>query len=521
METLERKYPSLGLILCAFLCAPANAVAEHCADLAHQNHDLHPVISLAEAITGGTFTPVGQKSIGQLPDFCRVVAILNPSSDSDIRVEVWMPRENWNGRMEGTGNGGFAGNIAYQSLANGVRHGYAVANTDMGMSVPSGSDASIFSNRPERWNDWGWRATHEMTLLAKRLVKDYYGHDANKSYFVGCSTGGEQGFSEAQKFPEDYDGIVAGAAANNRTGVHLSILWNYAALQRTPESYISQAKLDTLHNAVLAACGGDKARRQGFLDDPQQCRFDPASLRCTAADSSSCLTQPQVEAAKLLYAGPANPRTHEMFYPGLPAGSEYAWSKTDPHPLPEGEPPYEAVFKWALGQQWNWRSFDWDRQASTYEAALKDHVNANSPGLDGLQRSGHKLLVYHGWADWLVVPGEAIRYYDAVMEHYSVVDADKPKTDVGDFYRLFMLPGVEHCVGGAGPDEIDTLSAVVGWVEHGIAPASIVATKHGPGGSVVSERPICPYPQVAKYKGSGAENEASSYSCVSLPVIAK
>jgi feruloyl esterase len=499
---------------CALLSFAVSAPAEPCADIADLKYP-NAVISVAEAFRGGAFTPEGQKSIEDLPEFCRVAAVLRPSSDSDIRVEVWMPRANWNGRLEGTGNGGFAGSIVYKSLADGVRHGYAVVNTDMGMSVPSGSDPSIFANRPERWTDWGWRSTHEMTLLAKLVVKAYYGRDANKSYFEGCSTGGEQGLAEAQRFPEDYDGIVAGAVANNRTGVHLSILWNFAALQRTPDAYIPQSKLSALQNAVLAACGGDRALRQGFLDDLQTCRFDPATLLCAGADGDNCLTGPQVETARSLYAGPTNPRTHEILYSGMAAGSEYAWDKVDPDPAPGNQPPFAPIFKWVLGPRWDWRVFDWDRQASQYEAALKDHVNATNPNLDGLRRSGHKLLVYHGWADWLVVPGEAIRYYDAVAARYNGSDNGnrRSKASMGEFYRLFMVPGIEHCAGGAGPDDIDPLSAMVDWVEHGIVPASLVATKRGPNGEIVMQRPVCPYPQVAAYTGVGSEADASSYSC--------
>ena len=211
----------------------------------------HTTITKAESVAAGKFVPTTGKPLPDLPAFCRVTATLKPSPDSDIRVEIWMPQSGWNERFNGTGNGGFAGNISYNALAEGLRRGYAVANTDMGMSTPPGATASIFINRPERWMDWGYRATHEMTLVAKQIVRAYYARDAKRSYFTGCSTGGEQALMESQRYPDDYDGIVGGAAANNRTGVHVSILWNFAVNEKTPASYLPPAARDLLSHAVI------------------------------------------------------------------------------------------------------------------------------------------------------------------------------------------------------------------------------------------------------------------------------
>jgi feruloyl esterase len=459
-------------------------------------------VTRSETVPGGVFAPPTGPSIPGLPAFCRVAATLKPTSDSDIRIEVWLPQSGWNGRLEGTGNGGFAGKISYGSLANGVKLGYAVTNTDMGLSTPSGSDAGIFTNRPERWADWGWRATHEMTVVAKQIVKAYYTREADRAYFWGCSTGGEQALMEAERFPDDYDGIVGGAAAQNRTGVHVSILWNFVATREEPGAYIPKTKLPALTSAVIAACDNLDGVKDGLIADPRKCSFDPAALLCKGADNDICLTRPQVDTVKRLYAGPSNPRTGERLYPGLPRGSEFGWAALGAPPGPQARPPYEPIFQWAFGRNWDWRTFDFDHANAIYDEKLAGTVNATSPDLDRFRARGHKLVVFHGWADWLVAPGESLNYYSAVASRY-------PK-QVNDFYRLFMVPGMAHCSGGPGPDQFDTLSAVVKWVEQGAAPDQIIATKQ----TSHLQRPLCPYPEVARYKGTGNPNEAANFACM-------
>jgi feruloyl esterase len=239
----------------------------------------HTTITKAEVIATSTFAPPTGKRLQDLPAFCRVTATVKPSADSDILVEIWMPRADWNQRLEGTGNGGFAGKISYGALAEGLKRGYAVANTDMGMATPAGATASIFINRPERWIDWGYRATHEMTLVAKQVVRAYYVQDARRAYFVGCSTGGEQAMMESQRYPDDYDGIVGGAAANNRTGVHVGILWNFAVNERTPASYLPAAARSLLTQSVVDKCDA----MDGVSLSP---RGPVSGLRCTNDASS-------------------------------------------------------------------------------------------------------------------------------------------------------------------------------------------------------------------------------------------
>jgi feruloyl esterase len=511
---------SFGFVLiaqCLMLAAPKPASAGSCESLATLEFP-QTAIEKAEVVTQGVFKTVDNKPIENLPPFCRVTAVLKPSPDSDIRVEMWLPQSGWNGRLEGTGSGGLAGFIYYEQLATGLRNGYAVVNTDMGMSVPGGSDASIFFNRPERWVDWGYRSTHEMTVFAKKLVEAYYGRAAQRSYFSGCSTGGQQAMSEAQHYPEDYDGMVAGAPPNNRTGVHLNILWSFMAMHRTPEAYIPASKISLLEKAVLTACAGRGNIDEGVINDPRQCRFDPASLLCKGSDNDSCLTGPQVETARMIYQGPRNPRTHGEIYPGVPRGSESLWLRDfGAPPAANEQPPFAPMFQWVFGTGWQWRSFDFDTQATALIHRLAPSVNATNPDLDQLRKLGHKLLVYHGWEDSLVVPEESVNYWKAVHAREQSRPAPASAGKIDDSYRLFMVPGMGHCGGGPGAESIDPLSAMVKWVEDGVAPERIIATKYRadpltPG--IAYQRPLCPYPQVAHYRGSGKVEDAASYACV-------
>jgi feruloyl esterase len=507
----KRNLQLLAAASLTFFALPG--LADNCAGLATLRLP-HTIITKAELVAAGTFTPPTGKPLADLPVFCRVTAAVRPTTDSDILVEIWLPREGWNQRLEGTGNGGFAGKINYGALADGLRLGYAVANTDMGMTTPSGATAAIFADRPQRWIDWGYRATHEMTLVTKQVVHAYYAQDAKRAYFVGCSTGGEQALMESQRYPDDYDGIVGGAAANNRTGVHVSILWNFAVNERAPASYLPAAARSLLSQAVVDACDGLDGVKDGVIDNPTKCHFDPASLQCKGAGQEDCLTAAQVETVKQIYAGPANPRTGQSLYPGLPRGSEFGWDGLDPGP--GGAPPFAPIFQWVFGPQWDWRQFDFDLQDATYTQKLAPMVNATSPDIDTFRAHGHKLLMYHGWSDWLVAPGESINYYNAVVARDTSARSAKPREALDQSFRLFMVPGMAHCAGGPGATHFDALGAVVDWVEHGVAPDRIIAGKLLPAdtsGAPNMQRPLCPYPRAAQYQGSGNPNDASSFVC--------
>lgn len=499
------------LIGCALLCLPLSATT--CENLANLPLP-RTAITTARSVPPGTFVQDGTPPIANLPAFCRVAATLTPTHDSNIRIEVWMPAAGWNGKYQGTGNGGFAGTISYGSLAGALRGGYAVANTDMGTSssvVPNG-DGLI--GHPERWADWGWRATHEMTVAAKQIIRAYYGREPERSYFYGCSTGGEQAMMEAQRFPDDYDGIVAGAAANNRTRLHMEIFWTYAAGARAPADHIPAEKLPLIAEAVLKACPGAKAAAADtFLTSPEDCLWDPASLQCKASDAPGCLTAEEVATARSLYEGPRNSVTHQSIYPGVPRGSEFGWTDAMPQ---APRPPYDSLFKWVFGPGWNWRSFDFNRDVAAVDARLAPVVNATSPDLGTFKAHGHKLIAYHGTADWLVPPQGSIDYYRSVLGAQAAPAASHDRSEQQEtetFFRLFMVPGMAHCSGGPGLNSADFLRPLELWVEKGVPPAQIPARRVEKAATVMT-RPLCPYPQTARSNGSGDVTEAASFSCV-------
>ena len=474
----------------------------------------HGKITVAAAEPGGSLTGLTPKPLTDLPPFCRVAATLTPSIDSNIRIEVWMPASGWNGKYEGTGNGGYAGSISYGALAAAIRRGYAGSNTDMGTSPTTGQNDDVLIGHPEKWRDWGSRSTHEMTMAAKQIVRAYYGAQPRLSYFVGCSTGGQQALLEAQRYPDDYDGILAGAPANNRTRLHMGFIWDLAAAEEKPGSYIPSAKLPLLSDAVLKACVAQKAvASDKFLSNPSECRWDPQVLLCKSADAPDCLTAEQVTTARKLYGGPGNPITHEAIYPGLTRGSEFDWNSM----TPQGAPPrYNSLFKWTFGADWNWKTFDFNHDVTAVDAKLASALNATDPDLHTFKAHGRKLIVYHGWADVVVPSLESINYYrnvetaqlkDAASHHHGKSEETQA------FYRLFMIPGMAHCAGGPGLNEIDAMDSIELWVEKGIAPGKLIARRINTSVTAMT-RPACPYPQTVHYDGHGDTNNAASFTCV-------
>jgi feruloyl esterase len=468
-------------------------------------------IEATEVVEGGSFLPPESlHTIRNLPPFCRVVGV----TESSIRFEVWMPTQRWTGRFEAVGNGGMAGAIAYSPMGGGLRRGNAVASTDTGHTnqASRGFDASWSLDRPDLIEDFGHRALHLTTVNGKEIVRAFYGKGAAHSYYVGCSKGGGQGLMEAQRYPADFDGIVAGDPAYNWTHLYAGAHLHYASTTlKDPESYIQPAKVKLLADAVNRACDAKDGFTDGVLDDPLSCHFDPEVLACKEGeDPGTCFTPKQVKVVKEIWAGSHDDRGHAIF-PGLVPGGEAGsggWSS-----WVTGSAPYEATH-WKAAEsffrymvmhdpKYDPFSFDYDRDKAALEK-LAPVLDAVDPNLRPFARRGGRLILYHGWSDPDISPLNTIRYYKQVEQVVG------PKTP--EFARLFMVPGMQHCGGGPGTDSFDAVAAIQRWVEEGTAPAQIVAS-HGTRGVVERTRPLCPYPQAAAYKGKGDVNDAGSFVC--------
>ena len=444
-----------------------------------------------------------------LPAFCRVTATLTPTSDSDIRIEVWLPAAGWNGKFQAVGNGGWLGAIVHPALGGALRRGYATAATDTGHT--SGvMDASWALGHPEKVTDFAWRAVHLMTVRAKAIVAAFYGAPPKYSYWNGCSSGGKQGLKEAQRFPEDFDGIVAGAPANDWTHLTASSVWAGLVVLQDKASYIPKEKYALLHKAALDACDALDGVTDRLIDDPRQCRFDPAVLRCTADDAPSCLTGAQVTSARRLY-GPATFSNGKEFFPGLEPGSELGWGFLlgGPEPTAIGSTHYKYLVH--ADPAWDPRTIDFDKDVPLADTLDGGAIAATSTDLGAFKARGGKLISYHGWTDALIVPRSTINYYEKVAAASGGLEKTR------DFFRLFMAPGMDHCAGGEGPSRFDAIAALEDWVERGKAPDVLVAS-HRNGGGTDRTRPLCAYPKRAKWKGTGSTDDAANFACVdSLP----
>ena len=442
-------------------------------------------------------------ALRNLPPFCRVAATLAPSKDSEIKIEVWLPESNWNGKLQSLGNGGWSGAINTGGLAGALRRGYATASTDTGHS---GGGAAFALGHPEKLTDFGYRAVHEMTVKAKAFIAAYYGNGPKLSYWNGCSSGGKQGLKEAQRFPADYDGIIAGAPANYWTHLMVATLWPAHATLKDPAAFIPPSKYPLIHQAVLAACDALDGVKDGVLENPTRCKFDPNLLLCKGDDTAGCLTAPQVEAARKIYGPVRNPRTRQEIFPLLEPGSELGWA-----PLAGGPAPFQIPvehFKYVVFQDPNWdfKALNFDNDVALADKIDNGLLNATDPDLKAFFARGGKLLQYHGWNDQIIAPRNSIDYYKSVEQKLG-----GPSKLQGN-YRLFMVPGMGHCGGGDGPNSFDMVSTIEQWVEQNQPPERIVATLRA-NDSVVRTRPLCPFPQVAQYKGTGSTDDAASFVC--------
>jgi feruloyl esterase len=454
-------------------------------------------IALAKTVETGTFAPSGStEALNNLPPFCRVTVQLRPSADSDIGVEIWLPISGWNGKFLAVGGGGWGGSIAYDDMSEALRRGSA---TDDGHT---GRGASFIAGHPEKFVDFAYRAEHGMILEAKRLIKGFYGRGARYSYWNGCSGGGREGLLQAYRYPDEFDGIIAGDPADLRRNAWA--LWLAVQTFKDPAAVIPPEKYPAIHRAVLDACDADDGLKDGLIDDPASCRVDFKTLECKGADGPDCLTPRQVQTAQTI-TNPATTAAGQVVFPRLEPGTELRWNRLAGGPRPADI--FVDQFRYVVYQDpdWDWRNFDLERDSAKANAVDKD-IDALDPHLAAFAKHGGKLLIYHGWADQQVAPGASIEFYNSVLE------LSAGSVPSSRWIRLFMAPGMAHCTGGEGPDTFDKISLIERWVEKGEAPARIIAA-HSTAGKVDRTRPLCPYPQVARYNGAGSIDEASNFTC--------
>lgn len=465
-------------------------------------------VTSATAVRAGQFVPpsgagaAAAQVAATLPAFCRVTLTIAPTPDSDIKSEVWLPLSGWNGKFQQVGNGGWGGSIQYGPLAAALARGYAAASTDTGHA---GDSARFALGHPEKLVDFGYRAVHETAVQSKATIAALHGSAPRLSYFTGCSGGGRQAFMEAQRYPQDFDGIVAGAPGYNRTDQSFQLVSMAQATHSKSASFIPPSKYQVLHQAALNACDGLDGVKDGLIDNPMSCRFDPKVTECKGSDEANCLTRAQVEAATKVYAPVVNPSTGQELFPGPEPGSEMNWAVTSGGPRPLGMS--DDLFKFVVFQDpdWDFRTLDVGRHVALARKIDNGTLSPTSPNLKPFVDRGGKLIVYHGWGDTNISPRSSVIYHRKLVETLGDRQVDQS-------VRLYMVPGMGHCGGGEGPNAFDMLTALEKWLENGKAPTEIIAS-HLTDGKVDRTRPLCPFPQVARYKGTGSIDRAENFAC--------
>jgi len=523
LRLLHDRFVFYSAIAAGFLVGLLGAspcLADPCEELSNLRLE-NTVISLAKTIPAGPFE-VKLSALGvpkqhiDLPSYCRVAGSIHPTSDSDIKFEVWMPASGWNGRYQQLGNGGLAGVIAYAGLAGTLKRGAAAAATDDGHMSQNVLDAEWAVGHPEKLKDYGDRAVHLTARIGQALVRAYYGRPASHTYFIGCSAGGRESLMEAQRYPEDFEGYLAGAPADfvNYNINHINLV---RALRTLPaDQQLGPAQLMAVSSKVLERCDALDGVKDGVLRDPRACKFDPGDMLCNAGeDRASCLTPAQAKAIKQIYdakdatteAQIANGfsgtlGTEYVTWPNILAGAESAMPRiaTLFYDDPKLDPTTLDLAKVA-------------RDTAARIAPI-------DPDLSRARSLGGKIIIFHGWADPSVSAHDSLAYFDAVTKRMG--------PNLGDFYRLFLVPGMHHCRGvpGLGANNIDMSDwtlALERWVEQGKAPDRMIATEFdspaaaGPPaqmtGRIKSTRPVCVYPKRAVYRGSGSQSDAASFSC--------
>lgn len=457
-----------------------------------------------------------------VPAHCRVTGLLSP----EIAFEVSLP-DKWNGRFYMIGNGGHAGEsledpgrVAQRNGA--LQLGFAFAQTNTGHDARKEPGGTFVLSNPQKAIDYAYRAVHLTAVTAKDITKDYYAKPVSHAYWNSCSNGGRQGLIEAQRFPGDFNGIVANAPWVDQTGFTIGALWNQKALSEAP---VTPAKLALVAEKVMAKCDAVDGLKDGLIDDPRKCDFNPARdvPACEAgADGPDCLTSAQADAIAKVYSGPMS--NGKPFFPGYMPGSEAvvagfgggpaasSWMNLIVPAQPNAKPAdfnlAENTMRYLVPTppkpDYDYKTFDFDHDTGLLDAWGKK-ADAKDPDLSKFKKDGGKLMMTYGWADPILQPLMGVQYFE------QAVAKNGPATT--DFFRLFMVPGMSHCAGGIGPDRYDAMTAIINWVEQGKAPDSMVASRVV-NNQVVRSRPLCPYPQVARYSGQGSIDDAANFSCV-------
>jgi feruloyl esterase len=489
--------------------------------------------------------------------FCRVGGFLTPSKDSHVGFEVWLPQAGaWNHKLLAVGNGGLSGALNYRALPAGLNRGYATMTTDLGHTnnpPNAGEDATWALGHPEKVVDYAYRAEHVSTLAAKQIIDAYYGGDPAHSYYTGCSAGGIQGMTELLRFPQDFDGYIIGDATPDHLGQEMAAFWNTLVASLADSANALRApQIQLVHKEILRQCAGKDGGTSSdpFLTDPTACQFEPKAVQCTAQqDPSSCLTPMQVGMFNKIYQGPVNPRTHEAILSGLTPGTELGWDKyfvgkTNPV---GAERPWAGFLtsivysdpEWLTQQKY--LSFDFDkdytaaRQKIVAGESLESSWNTRNRDIDAFGKKGGKVIHYHGWDDPNIPALEAVRFFTSVVADQAKrhrITAQHALEATQQVYRLFMVPGMGHCMGGEGPTsfgqngqkplkadpEYDTLIALEQWVEKGVAPEKFIGSRvDAKTGAVDMTRPICAYPKLPVWNGSGTAADASNFACAAGP----
>ena len=543
---IQRSRPILLLLSILLLGCQAQEISANCERLA-ADIKLSSVTVEVQSIPAGQFqAPDGQSYL--VPSFCRLQGIAKPTRNSSINFEVWLPQKKWNGRYYQHGLGGESGRISYADLAGSLREGNAVATSDDGhITTPASNNFRWAINHPDRVLDWGYRALKQTRDTAHAIINTYYGREPHHAYFAGCSGGGRHGLMAVQRYPEDWDGVLV--VAPNTYLIHdlASILARGQLWKNNPAGRIPISKLPLIQKTALNACSANAKVVNGIAGDPRLCRYDPAILSCKDVVTDNCLTRPQIDTLRKIYDGlrqPDGTLIHPGFAPTLEV--DHGWEQWMPVTTAESDTEQQVPPLFAYAEDFfrNIIFFDepqLDIQAlktsklvarvnnKTIEGeVLTTALNPDNPDLSKYKKTGGKLLMYFGWGDAAIPAEGGIKYYDSVVNTLGGISQTQ------DFYRLFMVPGMGHCVGGAGANAFgqghwpslpaalqndsrhNIMRALEAWVERDVAPQKIIATKYvndDANKGVAFTRPLCPYPQIAIYKGTGDTKEATNFVC--------